>query len=164
MRILLALCLAACAHHPPPSPVAVRTPAPAPTIVPVAPDDDALLKLPDYKPMQSFLEKTSPKLGSADVYISLTPTEAPMSLERRLIETAAQSCFLQLDSREDHTTELTMTLETRDDGTVDDASIDHTTVSLGSCLIQRLVKVRLHEEGKRQHMVIVVSATVTAHS
>jgi hypothetical protein len=163
VRILLFGLLFACAHHPPQ--ITARNPlphTPAVTVEPDLPDDPSLYKLPDYQPIQSFLEKTSPHPSGGEVYITLMTSSAPMSLERKTIESAAHECFLYTGGG--RPVEITMTLETRDDGTLADASFDGASMPLGECMTQRLAKVPLHEEGKREHIVIVVNASFTSNA
>ena len=133
-----------------------RAPAAVPLVASAEPDaDDAsLYKLPDYQPMRTFLEKTSPASEPPKVYITLTPTEAPMSLERRTVEAAARACFDDDARRADG--DVTMTLETRADGTLSNGSVDGTSAEVSSCLVERLVNVPLHQEGKPEHIVIVL--------
>ena len=114
-------------------------------------------KLPDYQPIRSFLEKASPPVEAPKVYVTLTPTDGPMSLERRAIETAAVSCFDPYEGRD--AVQVTMTLETRADGTIGSGTIDGTSVSIGSCLLGRLATIPIHEEGKPQHIVIVLAVS-----
>ena len=163
MRVAPLALLVSCAHAPA---VLPRAHAPiAPVVVAADPevDDPALYKLPEYHPMQSFLEKTSPDRGGENVYITLTETEGPMSLERRPIETAAHDCFLDSE-RKASDAAVTVTLETRADGNIADASVDGATLPFGQCFVARLAHVALHEEGKPQHIVVALAASFTSNS
>jgi hypothetical protein len=148
VRFALLGFLVACAHPSPPvahAPTAVVAEVVAEAEAGL--DDAAQHKLPDYKPMPE---------SAREAYITLT-TDAPGSFERKAIESVAHDCLLAQYTPKS-SVEITMTLDTRADGTLTDASYDGANMALGTCLTEGIAKVRLHAEGKREHVVVVVNA------
>jgi hypothetical protein len=123
----------------------------APTIA-EAPDDVGYPLAP-YRP--TWPDPTPPK-----VYVTMTVNEGPGSLERVAIERVAKVCFSDalLPGR---AAKVTLTLDTRADGTTEGASMEGASSDLGLCLTQGLAKLPLHQEGTTQRVVVILDASVS---
>ena len=106
-----------------------------------------------------YFSTPDPPEPPPNVHVTLSETAAPPSLERRRIETTARDCILGSMSWVPTPLEITMTLDTRDDGTREEATYEGATMQLGACLTDGLKSVPLHEEGASEHIVIVVTAS-----
>lgn len=101
-----------------------------------------------------------PPVDKPDLYLTLTEDVVPASLERGRIRAAAHDCILSFGPASMlEPLLITMTLDTRDDGTLMEATYEGATLPLGTCLTELLKKVPLHEEGREEHIVVLVTAS-----
>ncbi len=157
VRIIAVTCLTvvvACAHSP-----SARSPSlPLTRAIPTAPAIADVPETFDY-PLAPY-QPAWPEPSAPKVYVTMTVNEGPGSLERAAIEHAAQPCFRDALSP-GRTAIVTMTLDTRADGTTAGVSVEGATPSLGLCLTQGLARIPLHEEGTTQHVVVILDASVS---
>lgn len=152
VAVIFAAVVVACAHpsaHAPSPPLAKAVSAPAVAEAP----EEVSYPLAPYQP--NWPEPSPPK-----VYVTMTVNEGPGSLERVAIERVAQVCFLGSLSP-GLTAKVTMTVDTRADGTTEGLSVEGASTELGLCLSQGLAKLPLHEEGTNQRVVVILDASVT---
>lgn len=145
--------LLGCAHHASDVPVAVVRTPPAATRA------------------ASFLERTGPKHPAKDVShveVSVHRIEGPESiiLGFATIDRLATECWRDRESLviypTDHDDSVTLTIDTRADGTMSEVEIDPPTTPkpIALCLLHAMAAQPLHAEPGPQHMVLTIAARV----
>lgn len=150
MRFALAgVCVLGCAH---------ATPPPPPIARPVA-------------PTLSFLERARPHHPVKDVThveVSVQRREGPESiiLGFATIDRLATACYREEEALvifpTDFETSVTMTIDTRPDGTMEDVLLEPPTTPkpIALCLVRALAAQPLHAEPGPQHLVLTLNARV----
>jgi len=119
----------------------------------------------------SFRERTGPKHPVKDVThveVSVRRLEGPESivLGFAAIDRLATECWRDRESLvifpTDHDDAVTLTIDTRADGTMSDVEIDPPTTPkpIAMCLVHAMAAQPLHAEPGPQHMVLAIAARV----
>jgi hypothetical protein len=104
-----------------------------------------------------FIPSYLPPPSSTDVALLFLTRDTPPTLDNDRIEWVARGCYVAEIWNSATNGRVTITLDTRADGTLDEVALDSGTDTFGRCLTRGLATRRLHTENARNHAVFTLS-------